>query len=189
MPHRWLTTTIMALALCAIPRAACAEIWLGIKAGPGIPVSVSAQRLKTGFNAGLTFGVSANSVIVGGEVGLNGFGGGGAYVDPGPDYRLTAIPILFTVKYLLPASGSLRPYVVTGLGYWRVSEHVYAFDHLTGGGGWNAGLGLTVPAGRRMAVGIESRYEAIQFAMRSGDQPTCLLTVSASALWRIGDSP
>ncbi len=69
------------------------------------------------------------------------------------------------VRILLPFP-IVSPYLTGGYGYYGADIDTIGDDRSVG---WNAGLGLEIPLGRKLALTAEGRYHRARFDIREGD--------------------
>lgn len=143
---------IIAIASTLVPAAARGQSLasLGVAAGASVPMSNFGDRSSTGYHLMLTLGVrvpmSPISFRADGmfnEFDYNndaGTGGGAAFRAVEKSARVWGA----TANAVLGSSGLLGPYVIGGIGVYRVTEAVPIFGgtHSANDFGWNVGGGV-----------------------------------------------
>lgn len=78
------------------------------------------------------------------------------------------------VRIMMPFS-LVSPYLTGGYGYYGADIDAIDDDRSAG---WNAGLGLEIPLGRKLALTAEARYHRARFDIREGELKTGTFTVA-----------
>src|SRR5262249_51544230 len=161
------------LATLAAAPATARPLWLGFDAGVGIPIGDFSDAAGLGWNAGLTGDCPLNSAwSLGGELGWHSFSGRGgaqkarsaaprrqAGTPVTADLRFTVVPVLLHAKLHLPTSSKWDPYLVGGLGLYRVTQRTDTSQLDTKDSstdfGWKLGGGADVALAETVSVGGE----------------------------------
>jgi hypothetical protein len=163
---RFALRTTVALALFATPVAAHAQF--GLAAGVSVPERDLGSESATGFDVTGMFNVGSPGVPIGfrGEAGVNSFALKGTGIGTTRIFNLTG-----NVLATMPSIGGAAPYVIAGVGLYRVNYSSGSKDYMLPAQyppvvgrngsddrmGFNAGGGLAFAAGRHSLL-LEARY-------------------------------
>ena len=155
--------SMMACAALAPARTANAQVGtilhpvqIGVAAGAAVPVSDLGNSFSTGFNVTGTIAINVPLLPVGFRIdaAYNQFSAKGA-----SNVNAKIAGVTGNVLFGIPGAIIISPYLIGGVGYYRVSSSAtgsVASNHF----GFNAGAGLKVPL-LVFATFIEARYTRV----------------------------
>jgi hypothetical protein len=151
------------IVLLAVAGAANAQVatilkpvQVGVAVGAAIPVSDLGNSFSTGFNVSGTIGINVPLLPVGFRIdgAYNQFGAKSA---TGVSAKIAGVS--GNVVFSVPGAVIVSPYLIGGVGYYRVSSSVTG-SVASNNFGFNAGAGVKVPL-LAFATFIEARYNRI----------------------------
>lgn len=187
MRIRALALALAGLAFVAMPCAASHPFWLGADLGLSSPTGDYKDEASLGILLGLTGTYMFNDLFgVGGDLALHSPGVADDFeeamaVSAGApvDVSFHAIQVTPHAKFLIPASGKVRPYVKGGLGLYDLGSKVEGglldVDQSDMKFGFNLGVGAQYLATSVFAVSGELAYHSIS----GDDATTSMLTLAA----------
>jgi opacity protein-like surface antigen len=169
MPLRALAAATLVVLVLSVDSA---DAGMGaLNGGAAVPVGHSEEFLSTGFTGGFSYDWPVGRAFLGFEVGFYSWRGTAPYeahlgqIAPTPtssvDYLLSGIPAFVHVKVPLGGGKRTVPYVMGGLGFWRLEEDIEGVSEVHTRGGVQAGLGLSRAVTDRVMLGVEVLYHAI----------------------------
>jgi hypothetical protein len=156
---RRLLTLLVASAIAAAPTTLSAQISTGLSLAGGIslPKGEGSSDIESGFNGAVGLNIGAPLLPVGFrlEGAYNGWNAKSASVPAG--YTASSNIISGTANATV---GLGLPYVIAGLGYYRMKSELKGATPLTdtqSSLGYNVGAGVRIPLGM-MTTFVEARY-------------------------------
>ena len=154
---------LIALATLAAGRAANAQVatilkpvQIGVAAGAAVPVSDLGTSFSTGFNVTGTIAINIPLLPVGFRIdaAYNQFGAKGA-----SNVKAKIAGVTGNVLFSIPGAIIISPYLIGGVGYYRVSSSVSG-SVASNNFGFNAGAGVKIPL-LVFAAFVEARYNRV----------------------------
>lgn len=151
------------MALMAVASAGDAQvatvlkpIQIGVAVGPAIPVSDLGNNFSTGFNVTGTIGINVPLLPIGFRIdaAYNQFGAKGT-----SNIKAKIAGVSGNVVFSVPGAVIVSPYLIGGVGYYRVSSSATG-SVASNNFGLNAGAGVKVPL-IVFSTFIEARYTRI----------------------------
>jgi hypothetical protein len=157
------TAALMACAAFAPERTATAQVatilkpvQIGVAVGAAIPVSNLANSFSTGFNVTGTIGINIPLLPVGFRIdaAYNQFGAKGT---SGVNAKIAGVT--GNVLFSIPGAIIISPYLIGGVGYYRVSSSATG-SVASNNFGFNAGAGVKIPL-LVFSAFAEARYNRV----------------------------
>ena len=154
---------LTALATLAAGRAATAQVatilkpvQIGVAAGAAVPVSDLGNSFSTGFNVTGTIAINVPLLPVGFRIdaAYNQFGAKGT-----SNVNAKIAGVTGNVLFSIPGAVIISPYLIGGVGYYRVSSSVTG-SVASNNFGFNAGAGVKIPL-LVFAAFVEARYNRV----------------------------
>ena len=156
-------TAVMALATLGAGRTASAQVatilkpvQIGVAAGAAVPVSDLSNSFSTGFNVTGTIAINVPLLPVGFRIdaAYNQFGAKGA-----SNVNAKIAGVTGNVVFGIPGAIIISPYLIGGVGYYRVSSSVTG-SVASNNFGFNAGAGVKLPL-LVFSAFAEARYNRV----------------------------
>lgn len=188
-----LKATVLGMCLmfvAAASHAAAGDVSLGLRGGLGLPIGDLKDVASTGFHIGATGDYAMNdNLAVGGDLVYHTFGGNddlekslSASAGTPVNITLSAFQITPHAKLLLPAQGTMVPYLQLGLGLYSLSakSDPGGSDSSTKFG-FNIGVGADIKKGESYSYGVHGEFHQISSSKASGDKSANLITLGVQA--------
>jgi len=156
-------TAVMALATLGAGRTASAQVatilkpvQIGVAAGAAVPVSDLSNSFSTGFNVTGTIAINVPLLPIGFRIdaAYNQFGAKGA-----SNVNAKIASVTGNVVFGIPGAIIVSPYLIGGVGYYRVSSSVTG-SVASNNFGFNAGAGVKLPL-LVFSAFAEARYNRV----------------------------